>query len=80
MAWAGYRYSTLPVPTQPALPRVHPPPTRTPPRTHAAPAVVSEAGVGLKSVAQLSLSARIWDIRGITEVYNLRNVENPNDH
>ena len=40
---------------------------------------VKEA-VGLKSVAQLSLSAQFSDIRGITEVYNLANAGDPNDH
>ena len=36
--------------------------------------------VGLISVAQLTLDAQIWDIRGITEVYNLVKTGNPNDH
>ena len=36
--------------------------------------------VGLKSVQQLTLSGQIWDIRGMTEVYNLLTVGNPNDH
>ena len=36
--------------------------------------------VGLKSVAQLSLGSHISDIRGMTEVYNLANAGNPDDH
>ena len=36
--------------------------------------------VGLISVAQLSLSAQISGFEGMTEVYNLANVGNPNDH
>ena len=36
--------------------------------------------VGLKSVDQLSLDARISGFRGITEGYNLVTVGNPNDH
>ena len=39
-----------------------------------------ECGVGLKSVDQLTLDARISDIEGITEVYNLRVAGIPNDH
>ena len=40
----------------------------------------SNMAVGLKSVAQLSLYAQISDIRGITEVYNVRVAGNPDDH
>ena len=38
------------------------------------------SAVGLKSVDQLTLDGQISDIRGMTEVYNLRITENPNDH
>ena len=36
--------------------------------------------VGLISVAQLTLDARISGFRGITEVYNLVKARDPNDH
>ena len=36
--------------------------------------------VGLKSVQQLTLSVQISGFPGMTEVYNLRNIDNPNDH
>ena len=43
-------------------------------------AALSNMVVGLKSVARLSLSAEISGSRGITEVYNLIRIDNPNDH
>ena len=36
--------------------------------------------VGLISVAQLTLDAQISGFQGITEVYNLPEIDNPNDH
>ena len=36
--------------------------------------------VGLYSVGQLSLGAHFSGFLGLTEVYNLRTAENPNDH
>ena len=36
--------------------------------------------VGLKSVAQLSLSAQISGSEGMTEVYNVAVAGNPDDH
>ena len=36
--------------------------------------------VGLISVEQLTLDAQISDIRGMTEVYNLVRIRNPDDH
>ena len=36
--------------------------------------------VGLKSVAQLLLSAQISGFLGMTEVYNVTVAGNPNDH
>ena len=36
--------------------------------------------VGLISVGQLSLYAQIWEIQGMTEVYNLVRIDNPDDH
>ena len=36
--------------------------------------------VGLKSVQQLTLSARISGFTGMTEVYNLVGIDNPDDH
>ena len=80
MALAGTRYSTLPVPTQSPPPRVHhtpPPPT---PATRRAAAAGGKVGVGLKSVAQLSLYTHFSGFQGITEVYNLGVAGNPNDH
>ena len=41
---------------------------------------VLNMAVGLKSVAQLTLYVHFSWFRGITEVYNLLNVEDPNDH
>ena len=38
------------------------------------------SAVGLKSVAQLTLSVLFSGFRGMTEVYNLVTVDNPNDH
>ena len=40
----------------------------------------SNYAVGLKSVAQLSLSTRFSGFQGITEVYNLVTAGNPDDH
>ena len=76
----GTRYSTLPD---------HP---ATPPRVHLlvgwlghdtlphghVPA--SNMAVGLRSVDQLTLSAQIWENRGMTEVYNLATAGNADDH
>ena len=39
-----------------------------------------KVGVGLISVGQLSLDAHFSEIQGITEGYNLVNIDNPNDH
>ena len=68
--------------------RTHPAPTHpgTPPLPLPAATVAysvysgQECGVGLKSVAQLTLDTQISDIRTITEVYNLANAGIPNDH
>ena len=70
------------------LPATHPSHTPgTPPhaghRYHghrAGPYLRLKDAVGLKSVRQLTLDARISGFRGITEVYNLVIVGNPNDH
>ena len=40
----------------------------------------SNSAVGLRSVDQLSLGPRFSGSQGITEVYNLANAGNPNDH
>ena len=68
--------TTHPATPRPALPRVHPSPRLPVPGTSVAPAVVSEAGVGLKSVAQLTLRSLISGLRGITEGYNLLRIDN----
>ena len=75
-----------------ALPGTHPPypgphyPGYTPPPTAPVPGTAPglhrgvQQAVGLRSVAQLTLSAQISEIRGITEVYNLVKAGDPNDH
>ena len=71
---APLRPTHLPTtPGTPPLPAPHP-------GTTVAPAVVSEAAVGLISVDQLTLSAEISGFRGITEGYNVVIAGNPNDH
>ena len=40
----------------------------------------ANSAVGLKSVAQLSLDVHFSGFQTMTEVYNLRNTGNPNDH
>ena len=40
----------------------------------------SKCGVGLKSVGQLTLSVQISGSEGMTEVYNLIRIGNPDDH
>ena len=79
----GYRYSTLPVPTQPPLPTTPgtPPPATRCTAVHAR----GQSGrvnmaVGLISVEQLSLEAQISDISLMTEVYNVAEAGNPDDH
>ena len=67
----GYRYSTPPDPPGPHHPGYTPrcrESTGTLPHGHAG---QRNSGVGLKSVAQLSLYALISGFLGITEVYNL---------
>ena len=71
-----------------AHPANHP---SSPPRVHPSPAPVSpwlmraESGglkvvVGLRSVAQLTLSRQISGFQGMTEVYNLENIGRINNH
>ena len=68
----------------PTTPRPHHPGYTSPPstaRVHPGARVGgSNSAVGLKSVDQLSLVGHFSDIRGITEVYNLVILGNPNDH
>ena len=40
----------------------------------------SNSAVGLRSVAQLSLYAQFSGFQGMTEGYNVRIIDNPNDH
>ena len=71
-----------------ALPQTHPVPTTpgTPPPYHVcrhgsrAGVRRSKCGVGLKSVAQLTLRSYFSGFQGITEVYNLVYAGNANDH
>ena len=69
-----------PVPTTPGTPSRWPE-VRTRWLHHAAgPYHQCNIAVGLKSVDQLSLDLQISGFRGITEVYNLAVVRDPNDH
>ena len=79
MSLVGYRYSPPDPPgyPTPGTPLRHCPSYTT--GTRAVPARLKEA-VGLRSVGQLTLSARISGFQGITEGYNLPNTGNPNDH
>ena len=76
-------------------PRYPPSPRTPPPRVHLPPAVPawlympygargaaarSNKAVGLISVGQLSLVAQISGFEGMTEVYNLVEIKDPNDH
>ena len=57
-----------------------PPPTRTASAVPGTALTQTNSAVGLRSVAQLSLGTQISDNRTITEVYNLLELGNPNDH
>ena len=61
-------------------PRVHPCPPRTSTPVSSGPRRRAQCAVGLKSVGQLSLSIHISDIRGMTEVYNVRKIGRINNH
>ena len=71
---------TLPVPTRPPLPRVHPSPHYPSTPVPTCRSLLAEGPVGLKSVAQLTLSVQFSGSGTITEVYNLLSAGNPNDH
>ena len=80
--WVGYRYSP---PRHPVLHHpgyTSPPPSRLawPDRSVQRSGQLSNMVVGLISVAQLSLSVHFSGFRTITEVYNLVDTGNPNDH
>ena len=82
-AWVVYRYSP---PSHPPGPH-HPgytPPSRTPEHQVRYGVRCSAGGVnsavGLKSVDRLSLDVHISGFQGMTEVYNLVRIEDPNDH
>ena len=60
-------------PGTPPLPHLGTPWHVTVPRGHVP---AKNSAVGLKSVAQLTLSTLFSDIRGITEVYNLLEIHN----
>ena len=82
----GTRYSP------PSHPPGYPTTPGTPPPGYTSEQVLYTAGVraavysqlnmavGLKSVAQLSLSIHFSGFEGMTEVYNLVRIDNPNDH
>ena len=76
-----------PRPTPVYPPGTHPLPTPgTPSRLHVRHRVRGACysrvnmAVGLRSVVQLTLSAEISDIRGMTEVYNLAGIGRNNNH
>ena len=77
--WLGTGIA-LPTPPSPPLPRVHPSPH--PPAATVAYSVYSgcNSGVGLKSVAQLTLDAYFSGFLSMTEVYNLLIAGIPNNH
>ena len=87
MVLVGYRYSP-PDPTRytpPGPPSSHPPGYTTPgtPPSWAycsAGAARLNSAVGLISVRQVSLSAQISDIRGMTESYNLVRIDRITNH
>ena len=80
MVLVGTRYSTPPSPPR------YPHPGYTPPCRYSV--IIrytgqcgqSNSAVGLKSVGQLTLRVHFSDFRGITEVYNLLDAGDPNDH
>ena len=75
----GYRYS--PPRTHPVYPpRVHPCRTQHHGEQLLGASAMLNSAVGLKSVRQLTLSAYFSGFQGMTEVYNLLMVDNPNDH
>ena len=76
----GYRYS--PPSTHPGIPTPGTPPLHhgPVPLPYTVMSPDLNMAVGLKSVRQLSLSARISDIEGMTEVYNLLKIGRMNNH
>ena len=64
------------IPTTPGTPS---PASSTATRVHGDSRGLEDA-VGLKSVAQLSLGTHFSGFKGMTEVYNLVELEDPNDH
>ena len=77
---AGYRYSTLPVPTRSPIPRVHPLLTVTAVHGPGMQSARLNMVVGLISVHQLTLSAHFSGSQGITEVYNLLRIGRITNH
>ena len=75
----GYRYSPRP-PTQPYPPRVHPYPPMPLVYISVHGSAEQLMAVGLRSVDQLTLSAKISGFRGMTEVYNLVKLGRTNNH
>ena len=75
MVLVGYRYS--PPRTPPGIPTpgtpLHPRYTQ---HVNAGYSTAKNEGVGLISVEQLTLSAQIEQLRGMTEVYNLLRIDN----
>ena len=65
----------LPATLPATIPRVHPSPYPRLPVRRAGPDMQLKVAVGLKSVDQLTLSPVFSDIRGMTEVYNLKRID-----
>ena len=70
----------LPTPPSRPIPRVHLPPPHSALATGAAQYPGLNSAVGLISVEQLTLGTHFSGSRGMTEVYNLVEVGNPDDH
>ena len=80
MGLAGYRYSpSRPTPPSPP-PRVHLPLPHYRCTDVGCRTEQSNSAVGLKSVAQLTVDGHFSRFKGMTEVYNLSETGNPNDH
>ena len=78
--WVWYRYSHPATHPSPHYPGYTPPGTMLHATATGTAAAQPKEAVGLKSVAQLSLSARISGFLGMTEVYNLVKVGRINNH
>ena len=76
----GYRYSPPPTHPVPHYPGYTIPPATRQQCTRGQQSARVNSAVGLKSVAQLLLSAHFSGFQGITEGYPVATAGNPNDH